>query len=196
MSLPISTCRKRFFRRSEPEPYGGAALKLLGLDPGLRRTGWGVIRVEGLRLSHVANGVIVPADDRPMGERLAALHEALSTVIAQHAPDEAAVEAVFVNKNPESTLKLGMARGVVMLTPARLGLSVAEYAPNQIKKSVVGAGHAEKTQIQLMVRTLLPGCKIESADAADALAVAICHAHHRSSPAYRQAVQLAAGARP
>ena len=158
-------------------------MKLLGLDPGLRRTGWGIIRVDGLRLSHVANGVIVPADDRPMGERLAALHEGLSAVIAEHAPDEAAVESVFVNKNPESTLKLGMARGVVMLAPARLGLSVAEYAPNQIKKSVVGAGHAEKTQIQLMVRPLLPGCKIDSADAADALAVAICHAHHRSTPA-------------
>jgi crossover junction endodeoxyribonuclease RuvC len=171
-------------------------LKLLGLDPGLRRTGWGIIRVDGLRLSHVANGTVVPPDDRPMGERLAALHDGLSAVIAAHAPDEAAVEAVFVNKNPESTLKLGMARGVVMLTPARLGLSVAEYAPNQIKKSIVGAGHAEKTQIQLMVRTLLPGCKIASADAADALAVAICHAHHRSSPAYRQVVQTAVGTRP
>ena len=171
-------------------------VKLLGLDPGLRRTGWGVIRVEGLRLSHVANGTIVPTDGRPMGERLAALHDALAAVIAEHAPDEAAVEAVFVNKNPESTLKLGMARGVVMLTPARLGLSVAEYAANQVKKSVVGAGHAEKAQIQLMVRTLLPGCKIDSADAADALAVAICHAHHRSAPGNRQAALAAAGVRP
>jgi crossover junction endodeoxyribonuclease RuvC len=171
-------------------------LKLLGLDPGLRRTGWGVIRVEGSRLSHVANGTIVPVDDCPMGERLAALHDALAAIIAEHAPDEAAVEAVFVNRNPESTLKLGMARGVVMLAPARLGLSVAEYAPNQVKKSVVGAGHAEKAQIQLMVRALLPGCKIASADAADALAVAICHAHHRSAPGYRKAAQAAAGLRP
>lgn len=131
-----------------------------------------------------------------MGERLVALHDALAVVIAEHAPDEAAVEAVFVNRNPESTLKLGMARGVVMLTPARLGLVVAEYAPNQVKKSVVGAGHAEKAQIQLMVRTLLPGCKIASADAADALAVAICHAHHRSAPGYRRAAQGVTGVRP
>jgi crossover junction endodeoxyribonuclease RuvC len=116
-----------------------------------------------------------------MGERLAALHDALSAVIAEHAPDEAAVEAVFVNKNPESTLKLGMARGVVMLTPARLGLSVAEYAPNQIKKTVVGAGHADKNQIRVMLGVLLPKADPPTADAADALAIAITHAHHRQS---------------
>lgn len=171
-------------------------MKLLGLDPGLRRTGWGVIRVEGSRLSHIANGMIAPDDTRPMGERLAALHDALIAIIGEHAPDEAAVECTFVNRNPDSTLKLGMARGAVMLAPARLGLPVAEYAPNLIKKSVVGAGHAEKGQIQLMVRALLPGCRIEGADAADALAVAICHAHHRAAPGYRLAAQAGQGARP
>lgn len=150
---------------------------LLGLDPGLRNTGWGIIAAEGNRLRHVANGVIRP----PTGDlaiRLLALHEALAEMIAATAPDEAAVEETFVNVNGQATLKLGQARGVVMLAPALAGLRVTEYPANTVKKSVVGFGHAGKDQIGHMVRTLLPGVEIGSPDAADALAVAICHAHH------------------
>ncbi|MFO0995481.1 MAG: crossover junction endodeoxyribonuclease RuvC [Alphaproteobacteria bacterium] len=158
-------------------------MRLLGLDPGLRRTGWGVIVVEGSRLSHLGNGVIETADDEPIARRLAALHDGLAALIEDYRPDEAAVEATFVNRNASSTLKLGMARGVVMLAPARLGVPVAEYAPNLVKKSIVGTGHAEKGQVERMVRVLLPGCAIAGADAADALAIAICHAHHRASRA-------------
>ena len=150
---------------------------LLGLDPGLQRTGWGVIAVDGTRLSHVANGSVTTEAGTPLAARLLQLHDGLAQVIARHAPDAAAVEETFVNKNPGSTLKLGQARGVTLLVPALAGLPVAEYAPNLIKKSVVGSGHAGKEQIRLMVATLLPGCAITSEDAADALAVAICHAH-------------------
>ncbi len=150
---------------------------LLGLDPGLQRTGWGVIAVDGIRLSHVANGSVTTTAGTPLAARLLQLHDGLAQVIARHAPDAAAVEETFVNKNPGSTLKLGQARGVTLLVPALAGLPVAEYAPNLIKKSVVGSGHAGKGQIRLMVETLLPGCAITSEDAADALAVAICHAH-------------------
>ncbi|MBM85532.1 MAG: crossover junction endodeoxyribonuclease RuvC [Rhodospirillaceae bacterium] len=152
-------------------------MRLLGLDPGLQRTGWGVIDLEGSRLRHVANGVIVSSSRLQIGERLVQLHRGLLEVLTEFAPDEAAVEQTFVNKNPESTLKLGLARGVVLLAPALGGLSVTEYAPNRVKKSVVGAGHADKKQVQLMVSKLLPGAHLENADAADALAVAICHAH-------------------
>jgi crossover junction endodeoxyribonuclease RuvC len=152
-------------------------MRLLGLDPGLRHTGWGVIDVEGNRLIYVADGVIhVPAG--AIAERLVQLHEGVLAVIQRHRPDEAAVEETFVNKNPESTLKLGLARGVVVLAPARSGLPVSEYAPNQVKKTVVGAGHADKAQVEHMVKLLLPGSRPSGADAADALAVAICHAHH------------------
>ncbi|MBF0130297.1 MAG: crossover junction endodeoxyribonuclease RuvC [Alphaproteobacteria bacterium] len=154
---------------------------LLGLDPGLRVTGWGVIEAVGNRLRHVADGVIRSDAERPLAERLVQLHEGVMDVMDRHSPDEAAVEETFVNKNPVSTLKLGQARGVVMLAPARSGVPVAEYKPNLIKKTVVGAGHAEKQQVVLMVRMLLPGCLVTSLDAADALAVAICHAHHRAT---------------
>src|SRR5262249_29647659 len=153
-------------------------MRVLGLDPGLRHTGWGVIDVAGNRLTHVADGVVNAPVSLPLGERLVALFRQVTEVIAGFAPDEAAVEETFVNKNPASTLKLGVARGVVLLAPAERGLPVIEYSTNLVKKSVVGAGHADKTQVQLMVRRLLPGCVIASADAADALAVAICHAHH------------------
>ncbi len=136
---------------------------------------------EGARLQHVAHGVVQVGEDGTLAERLARLHDALSAVIAAQKPDEAAVEATFVNTNASSTLKLGMARGVVMLAPAAAGVPVAEYAPNLVKKSVVGAGHAEKAQILMMVRVLLPQAKVTEADAADALAVAICHAHHRGA---------------
>jgi len=156
-------------------------MRLLGLDPGLRTTGWGVIEAVGNRLSHVANGIIATPADAPMAERLAALFHELERVVAEHAPAESAVEETFVNRNPASALKLGQARGIVMLAPALAGVPVHEYSANLIKKSLVGAGHAGKLQVAMMVRTLLPGAMVERADAADALAVAICHAHHRAS---------------
>jgi crossover junction endodeoxyribonuclease RuvC len=153
-------------------------MRVLGLDPGLRHTGWGVIDVAGNRLNHVADGVVHAPTDLPLAERLVALFRQLTAVLERFRPDEAAVEESFVNKNAASTLKLGVARGVVLLAPAEHGVPVAEYSANLVKKSVVGAGHAGKEQVQLMVRRLLPGCAIAEADAADALAVAICHAHH------------------
>ena len=153
-------------------------MRVLGLDPGLRHTGWGVIDVAGNRLSHVADGVAHAATGLPLAERLVALFRQVNEVLERYRPDEAAVEETFVNKNPASTLKLGVARGVVLLAPAERGLPVAEYSANLVKKAVVGAGHAEKEQVQMMVRRLLPGCAIAAPDAADALAVAICHAHH------------------
>jgi crossover junction endodeoxyribonuclease RuvC len=156
-------------------------MRVLGLDPGLRHTGWGVIDVAGNRLAHVADGVVNAPSDLPLADRLVALFRQLTAVLVEFRPDEAAVEESFVNKNAASTLKLGVARGVVLLAPAERGLPVAEYSANLIKKSVVGAGHADKEQVQMMVRRLLPGCTIEKADAADALAVAICHAHHAAT---------------
>ena len=156
-------------------------MRLLGLDPGLRHTGWGVIDVDGSRLRYVADGAIHPATGCPMAERLVELHDALAKVVADYKPQEAAVEETFVNRNPSSTLRLGVARGVVLLAPAECGLPVAEYSANFIKKAVVGAGHAEKSQVQLMVRRLLPGCDGGAPDAADALAVAICHANYAAA---------------
>ena len=153
-------------------------MRLLGLDPGLLATGWGVIDVDGNELSHVADGVVRPDNGAPLSDRLAALHAALHRIVVDFLPDEAAVEETFANRNPASTLKLGQARGVVMLAPAQAGIPVAEYSANVIKKSLVGAGHAEKGQIGAMVKILLPGSAANSADAADALAVAVCHAHH------------------
>ncbi|NQU60982.1 MAG: crossover junction endodeoxyribonuclease RuvC [Rhodospirillales bacterium] len=157
-------------------------MRLIGIDPGLRNTGWGIIDIVGNRLSHVADGVVKSDGALPLAARLVQLQDGLVRVIEVHRPDEAAVEETFVNKNAVSTLKLGQARAIALLVPANAGLSVAEYSPNLIKKSVVGAGHAAKGQIQMMVKTLLPGATLNSADAADALAVAICHAHHRTSP--------------
>ena len=170
-------------------------MRLLGLDPGLRNTGWGVIEATGNRLRHVANGVVRSQGDAPMAERLLQIHDGLLAVLADWQPAVAAVEETFVNKNPGSTLKLGQVRGVVLLVPALRGIPVAEYAPNLIKKSVVGSGHAEKEQIHAMVRMLLPGCEIANADAADALAVAICHAHHAASLTRWHAAPVQAGAR-
>jgi crossover junction endodeoxyribonuclease RuvC len=160
-----------------------AATRVLGIDPGLRVTGWGVIDSLGARLIHVANGRVVSDGDLPLAERLCQLHDGLADVIAQYRPDAAAVEETFVNKNPSSTLKLGIARGVVMLVPARAGIPVAEYAANAVKKSIVGVGHAAKEQVQMMVARLLPGVTLAGPDAADALAVAICHAHHATTAA-------------
>ena len=155
------------------------SLRLLGLDPGLRRTGWGVIQVDGTRLSFVACGVVTSDDKRSLADRLVQLHEGLSRIISEHAPCEAAVEETFVSKDARATLKLGQARGVALLVPALRGLTVAEYAANLVKKTVVGAGHAEKHQVEAMIRILLPKADPRAADAADALAVAITHAHHR-----------------
>lgn len=156
-------------------------MRLLGLDPGLRNTGWGVIDVAGNRLSHVANGAVHSDPERPMAERLLQLCDGIALVISEYRPDEAAIEDTFVNKNAVSTLKLGHARAAALLAPARAGISVAEYSANLIKKSVVGSGHAGKEQVAMMVRTLFPGCDLASPDAADALAVAVCHAHHAAT---------------
>ena len=156
-------------------------MRVLGLDPGLRQTGWGVIDAEGNRLRHVANGVVVSDGKADLAQRLLQLHRGLAAVVAAHRPDTAAVEVTLANKNPSSTLKLGMARGIALLTPALDGLPVAEYLPMIVKKAVVGTGHADKDQVAMMVGRLLPGCSIAAPDAADALAVAICHAHHAST---------------
>jgi crossover junction endodeoxyribonuclease RuvC len=153
-------------------------MRVLGLDPGLRHTGWGVIDIAGSRLLHVADGIVHAAADQPLAMRLVSLFRQIIVVVERFRPDEAAVEESFVNRNPASTLKLGVARGVVLLAPAERGLPVAEYSANLIKKAVVGAGHADKSQVALMVRRILRGPAIGTADAADALAVAICHAHH------------------
>jgi crossover junction endodeoxyribonuclease RuvC len=158
-------------------------IRILGIDPGLRHMGWGIVEVSGSRLTYVASGTIHSADKADLGVRLRSLHEGLSAVVADYAPQEAAVEETFVNCDPRSALKLGQARGIAIVVPALAGLPVAEYAANLIKKTVVGSGHAEKTQIALMVRMLLPKCDPASADAADALAVAITHAQHRGQHA-------------
>ena len=155
------------------------ALRVIGLDPGLRRTGWGIINVEGSRLSFVACGVVKSDEKQPLAERLKELHHGLTRIISEQAPDEAAVEETFVSKDARATLKLGHARGIALLVPALLGLPVSEYAANLIKKTVVGVGHAEKHQVEAMIRLLLPKADPRAVDAADALAVAITHAHHR-----------------
>ena len=160
-------------------------VRILGIDPGLRRTGWGVVEIEGNRLVFVGCGSVEPPEGLPLASRLLAIHEGLATVLGDFKPAEAAVEQTFVNKDGVATLKLGQARGVAMLTPAMFGISVAEYAPNQVKKTVVGAGHADKNQILVMLKILLPKAEPKSPDAADALAIAITHAHHRASAALR-----------
>jgi crossover junction endodeoxyribonuclease RuvC len=147
----------------------------------LRVTGWGVIEIAGNRLSYVGDGAVATDPWRPLAMRLVQLHDGLSEVIRRYQPEEAAVEETFVNRNAASTLKLGQARAIALLVPAAAGLVVAEYPPNLVKKSIVGGGHAAKDQVKMMVRTLLPGAQLSTTDAADALAVAICHAHHRES---------------
>jgi crossover junction endodeoxyribonuclease RuvC len=159
----------------------GQAIRILGIDPGLRRTGWGLIEADGNRLIALACGSVETSEKAPLSERLLAIHDGLVAIVAQYAPHEAAVENTFVNSNATATLKLGQARGIAMLVPARAGLSVAEYAPNLVKKSLVGSGHAEKAQIRMMIGVLLPKADPQTEDAADALAIAICHAHHRTS---------------
>ena len=163
------------------------AIRIIGIDPGLRRTGWGVVDILGSRLSFVAAGTIGVAERAPLAERLCAIHAGLVRILEEIAPHEAAVEATFVNRDAAATLKLGQARGVAMLVPARAGIAVAEYAPNAVKKAVVGAGHADKRQIRTMVKVLLPRAEFDGDDSADALAIAVCHAHHRGAAAVRAA---------
>lgn len=165
-------------------------MRIIGLDPGLRNTGWGIIEVEANQFRYVADGTVRPKVAQQLAWRLRDLHDGLAEAIAEFVPDEAAVEETFVNKNPKSTLKLGEARGVILLTPALAGLPVAEYAANKIKKAVVGVGHAAKEQVQMMVRRILPGCAFSSPDAADALAVAICHANLRETEMRWQAKKM------
>lgn len=160
-------------------------IRIIGIDPGLRRTGWGIVESLGNSLRFVASGSVCSDDKATLASRLCQLHEGLSQVLHQAMPHEAAVEQTFVNKDATATLKLGQARGVAMLVPALAGLPVAEYAPNAVKKAVIGVGHGDKKQIHMMVRVLMPKAVFDTHDAADALAIAICHAHHRQSVAYR-----------
>lgn len=175
----------RITTRVMPAVMRGTAIRIIGIDPGLRRTGWGVVESDGVRLSYVASGLITSTTDADLAYRLRELFEGIASVIASFKPHEAAVEETFVNDNARATLKLGQARGIALLAPAMSGLTVAEYPPNLVKKSVVGAGHAEKRQIKAMIGFLLPRARVESADEADALAIAICHANHRTSPQAR-----------
>src|ERR1700716_2891249 len=154
-------------------------IRILGIDPGLRRTGWGMVVIDGNRLSFLACGSVATDDKAALALRLLAIHDGLRRLLEEHAPDDAAVEATFVNKDAVATLKLGQARGIAMLVPAIAGLPVAEYAPNLVKKTIVGAGHCEKAQIRMMIGVLLPKADPQSHDAADALASSVCHAHHR-----------------
>lgn len=168
-------------------------MRVLGIDPGLRNLGWGLIDVSGVRIAHVANGIL-HSEGEDLARRLCSLHAQLTEVLRAYGPDAAAVEHTFVNKDAVATLKLGQARGIALLVPAQFGLDVGEYAPNAVKKTVVGVGHAAKVQVDHMVRLHLPGVKIAGADAADALAVAICHAHHlQSSGRLEAALKRAAG---
>lgn len=172
-------------------PAGVMAGRLiLGLDPGLQVTGWGLILSTGARVSHIAHGTVTSTAASPLAQRLVQLADGLEQVIASHGPHEAAVEETFVNRNPASTLKLGSARAISLLVPAQRGLPVAEYTPNLIKKSIVGTGHATKDQVAMMVRTLLPGLgETVPADATDALAIALCHAHHSATARRVQGVE-------
>lgn len=163
------------------------AIRIIGIDPGLRRTGWGIVETLGNSLRFIASGSVRSDDKASLATRLCQLHDGLAEILHSQAPDEAAVEITFVNKDAAATLKLGQARGVAMLVPALAGLAVAEYAPNAVKKAVIGVGHGDKTQIQMMVKVLMPKAVFDSADAADALAIAICHAHHRQSVVSRLA---------
>lgn len=165
------------------------AIRIIGIDPGLRKTGWGVIETLGNSLHFIASGTVKSDDKLDLASRLAQLYEGLEAVIHLHQPFEAAVENTFVNKDPTSTLKLGQARGIAMLAPARAGMRVAEYAPTAVKKTVIGVGHGEKGQIRMMVKVLMPRAEFDTDDAADAIAIAICHAHHRTSPAWRAAAE-------
>ncbi|WEX09990.1 crossover junction endodeoxyribonuclease RuvC [Chelativorans sp. AA-79] len=166
-----------------------STIRIIGIDPGLRRTGWAVLDTLGNSLRFVGAGTVRSDHKADLASRLCQLHDGLADVLHQHVPHEAAVEATFVNKDAVATLKLGQARGVAMLVPARAGLRVAEYAPNAVKKAVIGVGHGDKKQIHMMVKVLMPKARFDSDDAADAIAVAICHAHHRQSITARLALE-------
>ena len=168
------------------------AIRIIGIDPGLRHTGWGVISAEGSRLSYVASGAVHTETGQPLGERLRLLHVGLSQVIEAEWPDEAAVEETFVNRDPQSALKLGQARGIALVVPALAGLPVAEYSANLLKKTITGTGHAEKQQVAAMLKILLPRSAAVAGDVADALAVAVTHAHHRRPPNFEAALARAA----
>ena len=156
-------------------------VRIIGIDPGLRHTGWGIIEAEGTRLSYVADGAVHSVNEDDLATRLLQIHQQVLAVLDEFKPDEAAIEETFVNKDARATLKLGQARGVVMLAPVLRKIGVAEYAPNVIKKTVVGVGHAEKDQVKHMVKILLPRAQLNTADSIDALAIAICHAQHRGA---------------
>ena len=164
-----------------------APIRIVGIDPGLRRTGWGVVETIGNSLRFVASGTVTSDNKCDLASRLCQLHQGLTAVLAHHQPDEAAVEQTFVNKDAVATLKLGQARGIALLVPSLAGLPVAEYAPNAVKKAVIGVGHGEKRQIHMMVKVLMPKATFDTDDAADALAIAICHSHHRQSAQARAA---------
>ncbi|MER8980689.1 crossover junction endodeoxyribonuclease RuvC [Mesorhizobium sp. M0870] len=164
------------------------AIRIIGIDPGLRRTGWGIVESLGNSLRFIASGTVKSDDKAALATRLCQLHDGLADILHSAMPHEAAVEQTFVNKDAVATLKLGQARGIAMLVPARAGLVVAEYAPNAVKKAVIGVGHGDKKQIHMMVKVLLPKAVFDTEHAADALAIAICHAHHRQSVAYRMAL--------
>jgi crossover junction endodeoxyribonuclease RuvC len=164
-------------------------IRILGIDPGLRRTGWGVVEITGNRLTYLGCGSVLTRNQDALATRLVTIHDGLSRILDEFRPDEAAVEATFVNKDAKATLKLGQARGIALVVPARAGVPVAEYAPNLVKKSIVGAGHGDKAQVRMMIGVLLPKADPTSDDAADALAIAVTHAHHRQSIILR----LAAG---
>ena len=163
-------------------------IRILGIDPGLRRTGWGVVQIAGNRLGFLGCGSVLTDNRAALAARLLAIHDGLMRILDEYRPDEAAVEATFVNKDATATLKLGQARGIAMVVPAKAGLPVAEYAPNLVKKSIVGAGHGDKAQVRMMIGVLLPKADPASDDAADALAVAVTHAHHRQSVVLKVAV--------
>jgi crossover junction endodeoxyribonuclease RuvC len=164
-------------------------IRILGIDPGLRRTGWGVVEIAGNRLAFIGCGSVLTNDRDTLAARLVAIHDGLVRVLDQFRPDEAAVEATFVNKDATATLKLGQARGIAMVVPAKAGVLVAEYAPNLVKKSIVGVGHGDKAQVRMMIGVLLPKADPASHDAADALAIAVTHAHHRRSVVVRVAAR-------
>ncbi|RCL02265.1 MAG: crossover junction endodeoxyribonuclease RuvC [Candidatus Tokpelaia sp. JSC189] len=164
-------------------------IRIIGVDPGLRRTGWGIIEITGSRLQFIAAGTVRSDDKCALAARLCQLHEGLSQVLQSYMPHEAAVEHTFVNKDATATLKLGQARGIALLVPAQAGLDVAEYAPNTVKKAVIGVGHGEKKQIHMMVKVLMPRAVFDTTDAADALAVAICHAHSRQAKAFSARIE-------
>jgi crossover junction endodeoxyribonuclease RuvC len=163
-------------------------IRILGIDPGLRRTGWGVVEIAGNRLGFIGCGSVTTNDRDALAARLLAIYDGLLRILDQYRPDEAAVEATFVNKDATATLKLGQARGIAMVVPAKAGVSVAEYAPNLVKKSIVGVGHGDKAQVRMMVGVLLPKANPPTDDAADALAIAVTHAHHRQSLILKAAV--------